>query len=64
MIFAGGTFDYFGNSAEPTQFSMECVDCAGTVELSLGHISIDNSSDIHVKFSGEKITNSGINVTV
>ena len=48
-IFAGATFDYFGNSAEP---SMECVDCAGSVELNLGHmyISIDNSSDIHVKF--------------
>ena len=61
--FAGAVFDYFGKPAEPTQFKVECKDCASSVVLPKINFLIDNITSLSVTFSGANIEKR-LNVTV
>ena len=61
--FKGIVLDYFGESAEPTQFNMKCIDCAASIVLPKINFVIDNIYTLGVTFLGENIEQK-LNVTV
>ena len=61
--FTGEVFDYFGRSAEPTQFNVKCIDSTSSTVLPKVNFLIDNVTSLSVTFSGENVEKR-INVTV
>ena len=64
VMFTGATFDYFGKPAEPTEFYVKCMDCNHNVKLVENQILVDNATFLGITFVGEKITGSGLNVSI
>ena len=64
IIFTGAVFDYFNNSAEPTQFNVHCVKgCTGYI-LADNRLLIDNVSLLSITLSGHRISIEPVNVTL
>ena len=65
MIFAGSTFDYFGNPSIPTQFTVECINCSSISLQTDNHLFIDNITNLTIKFKGNNIReNDSMSVTL
>ncbi|XP_065887831.1 uncharacterized protein [Dysidea avara] len=63
VAFKGAVFDYFNKPAEPTLFSVECIDCS-TFILDISHLFIDNVTLFTVSFTGSDTEGDNMNVSV
>ena len=64
ILFIGAVFDYFNNSAEPTQFHIKCLH--GSYNLANNHdwLLVDNVSLLNITLSGSRIHFNPINITL
>ena len=62
--FTGAVFDYFNNSAEPTQFHIQCINGCADYTLADDRLLIDNVSLLSITLSGHKIDVNPINITL
>ena len=62
--FNGVVFDYFNNSAEPTQFHIQCINGCVDYTLADNRLLVDNVSLLSIILSGRKIDFSPINITL
>ena len=64
ILFIGAVFDYFSNSAEPTQFHIKCLH--GSYNLANNHdwLLVDNVSLLNITLSGSRIHFNPVNITL
>ena len=64
ITFTGAVFDYFNNSAEPTQFYVQLIGDCDDCTLADDRLLIDNISPLSISLSGHRIGINPINVTL
>ena len=64
ISFNGSVFDYFNNSAAPTQFDVQCYDNCTDIELVDNRILVDNVSSLSLILIGKQVTLKESNVTL
>ena len=64
ISFGGHVFDYFNNSAAPTQFDVQCYDNCTNIELASNRVLVDNISTLSLTLTGEKVITDRRNVSL
>ena len=64
ILFGGHVFDYFNNSAAPTQFDVQCYDNCTDIELVDNRVLVDNVSTLSLTLTGEKVVTDRRNVSL
>ena len=64
ITFTSAMFDYFNNSAEPTQFHVQCINNCADHTLSNDRLLIDNISLLSITIYGHRVGVNPINVTL
>ena len=64
ITFTGAVFDYFNNSAEPTQFYVHCVSTCNDLTLTDDRLLLDNVSLLSITLHGHRIDAKPINITL
>jgi len=64
ISFGGHVFDYFNNSAAPTQFDVQCYGNCTDIELADNRILVDNVATLSLTLTGVKVNSGGRNVSL
>ena len=64
ITFTGAVFDYFNNSAEPTQFHVQCINGCADHTLADDQLLIDNISLLSITIYGHRVGVNPINITL